>query len=155
MPRRVGRARERCSAVFKFDSYRPPLSSSTPVASSPRPIHYSAVHANKSYPITPPLTPSIHSTSSFASSKSSSSCPSGAAYSPTRTNESRLYSLRVSSLSTFPPRFHSLFLFASTRNPTQPGMALSLASQESHRHYMSTEVTLVNTCFVKGMLLLS
>ena len=64
------------------------LSSSAPVASSPRPIHYSAIHANKSYPITPPLTPdSIHSTSSFTSSKSSSSCPSGAASFPARTNE--------------------------------------------------------------------
>lgn len=63
------------------------LSSSAPVASSPRPIHYSAVHANKSYPITPPLTPdSIHSASSSASSKSSSSYSNGIGLSPTKTN---------------------------------------------------------------------
>jgi len=42
-----------------------PLSTSAPAASSPRPIPYSANHANNRYPITPPLTPdSIHSAAS-------------------------------------------------------------------------------------------
>jgi hypothetical protein len=91
-----------------------PLSSSAPVASSPRPIHYSAVHANKSYPITPPLTPdSIHSTSSFTSSKSSSSCPSGGgggcADFPTRTNEEPSMFLK----SLFPEHVPAAHPFAS------------------------------------------
>ena len=87
-----------------------PLSSSAPVASSPRPIHYSAIHANKSYPITPPLTPdSIHSTSSFTSSKSSSSCPSGAAFFPARTNEEPSTFLK----SLFPEHVSAAHPFAS------------------------------------------
>lgn len=105
------------------------LSSSAPVTSSPRPIHYSAVHANKSYPITPPLTPdSIHSTSSFTSSKSSSSCPSGTAFSPTRTNEEPSVFLK----SLFPEHVPAVHPFASPiRIDSQPdstwdGFVLSL-----------------------------
>ena len=122
------------NSIFTAHSPTPPssahsLSSSAPVTSSPRPIHYSAVHANKSYPITPPLTPdSIHSTSSFASSKSSSSCPSGAAFSPTRTNEEPSAFLK----SLFPEHVPAAHPFASPiRIDSQPdstwdGFVLSL-----------------------------
>jgi hypothetical protein len=106
-----------------------PLSSSAPVASSPRPIHYSAVPSNKSYPITPPLTPdSIHSTSSFDSSKSSSSCSSGAGMFPSNANGDPSVFLK----SLFPDHVPAAHPFASPiRINSQPdstwdGFVLSL-----------------------------
>jgi hypothetical protein len=104
-------------------------SSSAPIAPSPRPIHYSTTHTNKSYPVTPPLTPdSIHSASSFTSSKSSSSCSSGAGLHPTRANEEPSMFLK----SLFPEHVPAAHPFASPiRIDSQPdsnwdGFVLSL-----------------------------
>ena len=97
------------------------LSSSAPAAASPRPIHYSAIHANKSYPITPPLTPdSIHSASSFTSSKSSSSCSNGAGLLSTNTNGEPSTFLK----SLFPEHVTAAHPFASPiRIDSQPDSA--------------------------------
>lgn len=98
-----------------------PLSSSAPVAASPRPIHYSAIHANKSYPITPPLTPdSVHSESSFTSSKSGSSCSNGTGLRSTETNGQPSMFLK----SLFPEHVAAAYPFASPiRINSQPDSA--------------------------------